>query len=78
MATQLLEAPPAATRDHAATDSRTVVNCYSVFDRFFPTCGMLDYSDGLYDGPDTGTGSGDVLCGRTVGPEVGTAAVGSQ
>jgi cyclopropane fatty-acyl-phospholipid synthase-like methyltransferase len=28
----------------------TVVRCYSVFDRFFPACGLPDYTEGLYHG----------------------------
>ena len=31
-----------------------VVNCYSVFDKWFPCCEMLDYTEGMYHGdPDT-------------------------
>jgi cyclopropane-fatty-acyl-phospholipid synthase len=29
---------------------RTVVRCYSLFDRFFPPCGLLDYTEGIYHG----------------------------
>ena len=29
---------------------RTVVNCYSFFDKVFPACGLLDYTEGLYGG----------------------------
>jgi cyclopropane fatty-acyl-phospholipid synthase-like methyltransferase len=28
----------------------TVVNCYALFDKFFPTVGLLDYSEGMYFG----------------------------
>ncbi len=28
----------------------TVVQCYSLFDRVFPLCGMLDYTEGIYGG----------------------------
>ncbi len=28
----------------------TVVNCYSVVDRFFPACGLFDLTDGIYHG----------------------------
>ncbi len=28
----------------------TVVNCYLLFDKFFPTCGLLDYTEGIYHG----------------------------
>jgi len=32
----------------------TVVNCYTVFDKFFPPCGLLDYTEGIYhDDPHT-------------------------
>ncbi|HKD35282.1 MAG TPA: class I SAM-dependent methyltransferase, partial [Pirellulales bacterium] len=27
-----------------------VVDCYALFDKFFPTCGLLDYSEGMYFG----------------------------
>src|SRR5262245_7743471 len=27
-----------------------VVRCYSVFERFFPACGLLDYTEGIYHG----------------------------
>jgi cyclopropane fatty-acyl-phospholipid synthase-like methyltransferase len=33
-----------------AGDRRTVVNCYSFFDKVFPACGLLDYTEGLYHG----------------------------
>jgi len=36
-------------RPHAS-GARTVVRCYSVFDKFFPTCGLLDYTEGMYHG----------------------------
>jgi cyclopropane fatty-acyl-phospholipid synthase-like methyltransferase len=32
---------------------RTVVNCYSVVDRFFPACGLYDLTEGIYDGDAT-------------------------
>src|SRR5262249_41334071 len=28
----------------------TVCNCYSLIDKFFPTCGLLDYTEGTYQG----------------------------
>jgi cyclopropane fatty-acyl-phospholipid synthase-like methyltransferase len=28
----------------------TVVRCYSLFDHFFPPCGLLDYTEGIYHG----------------------------
>jgi cyclopropane fatty-acyl-phospholipid synthase-like methyltransferase len=31
----------------------TVVRCYSLFDKFFPACGLLDYTEGIYPRPDT-------------------------
>jgi cyclopropane-fatty-acyl-phospholipid synthase len=39
---------PAAGRRVA--DTRTVVRCYALFDKFFPACGLLDYTEGLYHG----------------------------
>src|SRR5690349_2327727 len=33
-----------------ARDEPTVVNCYALFDKFFPTVGLLDYSEGMYFG----------------------------
>jgi cyclopropane fatty-acyl-phospholipid synthase-like methyltransferase len=33
-----------------AGDVGTVVRCYSLFDKFFPACGLLDYTEGLYHG----------------------------
>jgi cyclopropane-fatty-acyl-phospholipid synthase len=41
-------APQARARP--ASDRRTVVNCYSFFDKVFPACGLLDYTEGLYHG----------------------------
>ena len=36
-------------------DRRTVVQCYSFFDKVFPACGLLDYTEGIYHGdPATG------------------------
>ena len=34
-------------------NQRTVVNCYSFFDRVFPACGFLDYTEGIYHGDPT-------------------------
>lgn len=34
-------------------DVRTVVRCYSLFDKFFPACGLLDYTEGLYNNDPT-------------------------
>jgi cyclopropane fatty-acyl-phospholipid synthase-like methyltransferase len=33
-----------------ASDAQTVVRCYSLFDKFFPACGLLDYTEGIYHG----------------------------
>ena len=34
--------------------SETVVTCYSAVDRFFPTCGLYDLTEGIYHGnPET-------------------------
>lgn len=38
----------------SSNNPQTVVRCYTVFDKFFPVCGMLDYTEGLYhDDPTT-------------------------
>ncbi len=38
----------------AARPPERVVTCYAVFDKFFPTTGLLDYTEGIYDNdPDT-------------------------
>ena len=34
----------------APTTAKRVVTCYSIFDKFFPTTGLLDYTEGIYDG----------------------------
>jgi cyclopropane fatty-acyl-phospholipid synthase-like methyltransferase len=34
-------------------DRRTVVNCYSFFDKVFPACGLVDYTEGLYCGDES-------------------------
>src|SRR3954463_7205768 len=31
----------------------TVVRCYSLFGQFFPPCGLLDYTEGIYHGDST-------------------------
>ncbi len=33
-----------------ASQVATVINCYALFDKFFPTCGMLDYTEGIFHG----------------------------
>jgi len=42
----------AATSSASADNEvfRTTIDCYAVFDRFFPTCGMTDYTEGIYHG----------------------------
>jgi len=35
------------------THAPTVVNCYALFDKFFPACGLLDYTEGIYAGDET-------------------------
>lgn len=32
------------------SSEQTVVNCYEFFDRIFPECGLLDLTDGIYNG----------------------------
>ncbi len=32
------------------SSSAVVVDCYRVFERFFPSCGFLDMTEGIYDG----------------------------
>ena len=39
---------PAMRTKSQRRDVRTVVNCYNVFDKFFPICGLLDYTEGIY------------------------------
>ena len=34
----------------APHNTQRVVRCYTVFDKFFPTCGLLDYTEGMYHG----------------------------
>lgn len=47
-------ASPSLSSASSALDRRTVVNCYSFFDKVFPACGLLDYTEGIYhNGPDT-------------------------
>jgi cyclopropane-fatty-acyl-phospholipid synthase len=41
------------TRPIARRKPGTVVRCYAVFERFFPACGLLDYTEGLYHGDPT-------------------------
>jgi cyclopropane fatty-acyl-phospholipid synthase-like methyltransferase len=35
---------------HPRPKTATIVRCYSLFDRFFPACGLLDYTEGIYHG----------------------------
>jgi cyclopropane fatty-acyl-phospholipid synthase-like methyltransferase len=47
------DSPRPARRDSTRSAGRrtaTTVACYSVFERFFPACGMLDYTEGMYHG----------------------------
>src|SRR5262245_26750119 len=41
---------PLRRRSAAAGNPRTVVQCYSLFEHFFPPCGMPDYTEGIYHG----------------------------
>jgi len=43
-----------AQNDSAAVETvaarlRTTIHCYSLFDIFFPSCGLLDYTEGIYN-----------------------------
>src|SRR6476620_1677799 len=38
---------------HPRQKTATVVRCYSLFDHFFPPCGLLDYTEGIYHGDST-------------------------
>lgn len=38
---------PAAVRRKA--DVGAIVRCYALFDKFFPACGLLDYTEGIYN-----------------------------
>ena len=44
----LLVPKPSSIRPRPKT--ATVVRCYSLFDRFFPACGLCDYTEGIYHG----------------------------
>jgi cyclopropane-fatty-acyl-phospholipid synthase len=46
-----LASRPVVARTKPAVD--TVVRCYSLFDKFFPACGLLDYTEGLYNNDPT-------------------------
>src|SRR5262245_64871758 len=46
-----LATKPRVMRPRSKTN--TVVRCYSLFDRFFPACGLLDYTEGIYHGDST-------------------------
>jgi len=40
--------------EHTSQSTQKVVRCYSVLDKFFPSCGLLDFSEGIYhDDPRT-------------------------
>jgi cyclopropane fatty-acyl-phospholipid synthase-like methyltransferase len=49
----VLLAPKQPTYARRRTKTGTVVRCYSLFDRFFPACGLLDYTEGIYHGDST-------------------------
>lgn len=41
---------PPSPRETLADSPRVTVDCYSLFDKWFPVCGMLDYTEGMYHG----------------------------
>jgi cyclopropane fatty-acyl-phospholipid synthase-like methyltransferase len=45
--------PEPVKSDDYITHASTVVDCYSLFDKFFPACGLLDYTEGIYTTPTT-------------------------
>ena len=49
----MIVATPRLGRREGALAEPTVVNCYALFDKFFPTCGLLDYTEGIYHGDAT-------------------------
>ena len=49
----MLHRPASAESFHARRPQGVTVTCYSVFDKFFPTCGMPDYTEGMYYGDPT-------------------------
>ena len=51
----LVAPAPASAPPRYVTHAPTVVSCYSVFDKFFPACGLLDYTEGIYHGDPTVT-----------------------
>jgi cyclopropane fatty-acyl-phospholipid synthase-like methyltransferase len=54
MTTTMLEVPlpivPAPPRPTSPNPEPIAVNCYALFDKFFPTIGLLDYTEGIYHG----------------------------
>ena len=46
----VLLAPKKPTVIRSRPQTATIVRCYSLFDRFFPACGLLDYTEGIYHG----------------------------
>jgi len=59
----VVDSPRSSSRPSSSTVSRspsqaaefithapTVVNCYALFDKWFPACGLLDYTEGIYAG----------------------------
>src|SRR5258707_7652948 len=46
----MIVAPPHLRQPVNGGAEPTVVNCYALFDKFFPACGLLDYTEGIYHG----------------------------
>jgi cyclopropane fatty-acyl-phospholipid synthase-like methyltransferase len=49
----MIVATPRPIQPKRARAEPTVVNCYTLFDKFFPSCGLLDYTEGIYHGDAT-------------------------
>lgn len=43
-------AAPPRPKVNFAVHEPTVIHCYSLFDKFFPACNLLDYTEGMYHG----------------------------
>ena len=39
---------PPSPRETLADSPKVTVDCYSLFDKWFPVCGMLDYTETKY------------------------------
>jgi cyclopropane fatty-acyl-phospholipid synthase-like methyltransferase len=50
MSTATLHYRAFPARKTAPKTEPIAVNCYSLFDKFFPSCGLLDYTEGIYHG----------------------------